>query len=152
MWTLEGFIFLQLWLANVPQYTTFLALSGFASQIGSLSGMGVSLGGQISEAYWNGKEKLAQYYVSQSFRYTGIIQCFAISLIILLMSIFEPIMIILGLEAYILGIMFIIPKMVRDFQQPYNNIAENTPFSKIKIFSRTGNLFHYFLGNNRRRD
>lgn len=129
MWTLNTFISLALWITYVPQYTTFLALSNVAGAIGTAMGVSIDLGGAISESYFNGKKVLAQYYVSQAFRYTGILQCLMLSGILIVLGVIEPIFMFLQLENYVLGIAFIIPKMVREIQQPYNNIAENTTTS-----------------------
>lgn len=129
MWTLNNFISLMLWVTYVPQYTTFLALSNVAGSIGTVMGVSIDLGGAISESYFNGKKVLAQYYVSQAFRYTGILQCLMLSGILIVLGVIEPIFMFLQLESYVLGIAFIIPKMVREAQQPYNNIAENTTTS-----------------------
>lgn len=138
VWTLNGFISLYLWVSYVPQYTTFLALSGVAGGIGSAIGITIDLGGAISESYLNGKKKLSEYYVSQAFRYTGLLQCLVFSIILIILGIIEPLFLYLQLEHYILGIAFIIPKMVRDFQQPYNNIAENTTTSTGHINFQMG--------------
>ncbi|MHA1791878.1 MAG: hypothetical protein ACTSVI_04480 [Promethearchaeota archaeon] len=125
VWGVEVFISLVLWIGYVPQYTTFLAFASFAASIGSLMGWTLDLGGSISEAFFNGKKKLAQYYISQAWRFTGLIQSFMFSLLILVLMIIEPILVFIGLQYYILSIAFIFPRMMRDIQQPYNNFAAN---------------------------
>ncbi|MHA1683369.1 MAG: hypothetical protein ACTSUE_20685 [Promethearchaeota archaeon] len=123
-WTLNGFISLNIWLIYVPQYTTFQALASFGGGIGSLMGWSLDLGGCISEAFFNDKKKLAKYYISQAWRYTGMIQCFMFSILLVLLLVLEPILRLFGLEYYLLGTLFVFPKMMRDIQQPYNNFAE----------------------------
>jgi predicted small integral membrane protein len=153
MWTLNSFISLALWITYVPQYTTFLALSNVAGAIGTAMGISIDLGGAISESFFNGKKVLAKYYVSQAFRYTGILQCLMLSGILLVLGVIEPIFMFLQLEQYVLGIAFIIPKMIREIQQPYNNIAENTTTSTghvnfqmaIDIFEAVFAIFSNYL-------
>lgn len=129
MWSLEGFLSLYLWVTYVNQYTTFLALFNMVGQIGSLMGTSLELGGCMSEAFFNGKKHLAEYYLAQAFRYTGLMQCFILTILLLLLGILEPVLLFLQLDQYLLGVAFIVPKMVRDSQQPYNNFAENTTTS-----------------------
>jgi hypothetical protein len=153
MWTLNGFISLYLWVSFVPQYTTFLALSSIAGSVGSAMGVSIDLGSSISEAFFNGKKKLAKYYISQAFRYTGLLQCLVLSGILLILGVIEPVFIFFQLEQYVLGIAFIIPKMVREIQQPYNGIAENTTTSTghinfqfgIDIFEAVAAIFSNYL-------
>ncbi|MFX0099652.1 MAG: hypothetical protein ACFFCS_08725 [Candidatus Hodarchaeota archaeon] len=126
VWTVQVYISLMLWLNFVPQYTTFLALASFAGSIGSLMGWTLDLGGCISEAFYNGKKQLAKYYISQAWRYTGLIQSFMFALLSLVLLVIEPILIFFNLQYYLLSISFIFPRMIRDIQQPYNNFAANT--------------------------
>ncbi len=126
MWGVQVFLATILWITYVPQYTTFTALAGFTGSIGGLMGTTLDLGGSISESFFNGKPRLAQYIVSQAIRYTGLIQCFFASMLMLVLLIIQPVLLLLGLENYILGVAFIIPRMVRETQQPYNNFSGNT--------------------------
>ena len=125
-WTLNGFISLTLWLTYVPQYTTFAALASFGGSIGGLMGWSLDLGGSISEAFFNGKKKLAKYYIAQAWRYTGLIQCFMFSILLAILLVLEKVLVLFGLEYYVLATLFIFPKMIRDIQQPYNNFASGT--------------------------
>ncbi|MBD3187636.1 hypothetical protein GF325_12450 [Candidatus Bathyarchaeota archaeon] len=126
VWGFETFLSLLLWLRYVPQYTTYTAFAGFAGSIGSLMSWTLNLGGSISEAFFNGKKKLARYILGQAWRYTGLIQCFMFSILSVLILVMEPILVAIGLEFYILSVVFIFPKMIREIQQPYNNFSENT--------------------------
>ncbi len=115
---------LTLWLTLVPQYTTFITLAGFAGTFGGLVGMSLDLGGAISESFLNDKKQLAQYYIAQSWRFIGFIQTLMSSITIIIIFIYEDIVQFIGLQYYILGAAFILPKMVRELQQPYNNVSE----------------------------
>nr|MDO8115496.1 hypothetical protein [Candidatus Sigynarchaeota archaeon] len=126
VWGAQVFLATILWITYVPQYTTFTALAGFTGSIGGLMGTTLDLGGSISESFFNDKPKLAQYIISQAIRYTGLIQCFFVSMLLLVLLIIKPVLLLLGLENYLLGIAFIIPRMVRETQQPYNNFSGNT--------------------------
>lgn len=125
-WTLNGFLSLMLWLTHVPQYTTFAALAGFAGMFGGMMGMSPPLGGAVSEAYFNGKVKLVQFYIHQSILVTGMLQFLMLSIGLTIVMVFEPVLLAFGLQYYLLSVVFIIPRMVRDSQQPYNNFAEHT--------------------------
>nr|MDO8084257.1 hypothetical protein [Candidatus Sigynarchaeum springense] len=125
-WTLNGFISLNLWLFYVPQYTTFAALAGFGGMFGSIMGISPPLGGAISEAYFNGKKHLVQYYIHQSILITGMLQFLMLSIGLCIVLVFEPLLIAFGLQYYMLSVIFIIPRLIRDSQQPYNNFAEHT--------------------------
>jgi hypothetical protein len=89
-----------LWITLVPQYTTFITIAGFAGSFGSLVGTNLDLGGAISESFLNDKKQLARYYI------------------------YADIVAFVGLQYYLVGSVFILPKMVRELQQPYNNVSE----------------------------
>lgn len=125
-WTLNGFISFTLWLTMVPQYTTFAALAGFSGMFGSMMGISPPLGGSISEAYFNGKTRLLQFYIHQSILITGMLQFLMLTIGLVIMLVFEPILLAFGLQFYLLSVVFILPRMVRDSQQPYNGFAEFT--------------------------
>jgi hypothetical protein len=124
-WPLVGLFSLWLWILYVPQYTTFATLASFAGNFSQLTSQNLSLGGAISEAYMNGKKKLTQYYIAQAWRFSGFMQGFTISAVLIILPLIESILLEFGLEFYVLSISFIIPQMVRHFQQPYNNISED---------------------------
>ena len=128
-WTVVSFVELQLWIEYVPQYTTFLALYQFANGFAGLMSWTIGLGGGFSEAYNNGKKKLTQYYLAQAWKYTGLIQFLLISVLLVVVMILKPTLIALGLGQYILSIPFIIPSIIREFQQPYNNFSSNVIIS-----------------------
>ncbi len=124
-WVFQSYLSLILWIQYVPQYTTFAALFNLAGTFTGLMAFSLNLGGSISESFLNGKKNLATFYVSQSWKYTGFIQFLMISILASIIGVADIVFIGLGLESYILAIGFIIPKMVREFQQPYNNLSSN---------------------------
>jgi hypothetical protein len=125
LWPIVQLISLTLWLEYVPQYTTFISFAFIANAIGAVTGMSMNLGGAIPEAYLNDKKALTQYYIGQTWRFTALLQLFLFSMVMILILILEPLFLALNLEAYILSISFILPKLIRDFQQPYNNYSES---------------------------
>ncbi|MEX2681034.1 MAG: hypothetical protein Q6373_005500 [Candidatus Sigynarchaeota archaeon] len=115
---------LFLWITLVPQYTTFITLAGFAGSFGGLVGMNLDLGGAISESFLNNKKRLAGYYIAQAWRFIGFIQLLMSSITVIIIMIYDDIIAFVGLEYYALGAVFILPKMIRELQQPYNNVSE----------------------------
>jgi hypothetical protein len=123
-WPAVSLYALFLWITLVPQYTTFITLAGFAGSFGGLVNMNLDLGGAISESFLNNKKKLAGYYIAQAWRFIGFIQLLMSSIIVLIIMIYSDIVAFVGLQYYLLGAVFIFPKMVRELQQPYNNVSE----------------------------
>ncbi|MBD3349942.1 MAG: hypothetical protein GF364_00470, partial [Candidatus Lokiarchaeota archaeon] len=114
------------WLTYVPQYTTFVTLHDMAGGISGLvnQAMGIRLSMLISESYLNDKEKLTQYYIGQYVRFSGQIQAFMISLILIVFMVLPQMYPALGLSNYILSIPFIIPRLIRELQQPLTSLAD----------------------------
>jgi hypothetical protein len=119
-------IMLWEWILYVPQYTTFVTLFGMIGGISGLMGyaMGVNITPGISESYLNDKKVLTKYYIGQYARFSGIVQLFMLSLVLVVMSVLEPAFIALGLTNYILSIPFLIPRVLREIQQPYTSLAD----------------------------
>lgn len=133
IWGVVTYVELILWLRFVPQYATFKALHDIAGTFSGLMGWNIELGGAISESFMNDKKDLARYYIQQSWRYTGLIQYLMISVILIVTMILEPVFVMLNIEYQILAIPFILPRVIRDIQQPYNNITMN-------VISSTGHV------------
>jgi hypothetical protein len=125
LWPLVGLFALWLWLLNVPQYTTFATLAGFAGGFSGITNQNIALGGAISEAYMNDKKELTKYYIAQAWRFAGYMQGFLIAIILVILPLIESILLNFKLEYYVLAVIFIIPQIIRNFQQPYNNISED---------------------------
>ncbi|NMC06490.1 MAG: hypothetical protein GYA24_14835 [Candidatus Lokiarchaeota archaeon] len=113
-----------LWITLVPQYTTFVTIAGFAGSFGSLVSTNLDLGGAISESFLNDKKQLARYYIAQAWRFIGFMQLLMSSITIIIIFIYADIVAFVGLQYYIAGAVFILPRMVRELQQPYNNVSE----------------------------
>ena len=124
-WVFQSYLALILWIQYVPQYTTFAALFSLADTFTGIMGFSLNLGGSISESFLNEKPNLATFYVTQSWKYTGFIQFLMISILASILGVANVLFTGLGLESYILTIGFIVPKVVREFQQPYNNLSSN---------------------------
>ena len=122
----SSLIQLRIWILFVPQYATFVTLFDFAGAISGLVnyGMSISLTQLFSESYMNGKPKLTEYYVTQYMRFATMVQFFFISIIAVIMMVIEPVFIGLGISNYMLAIPFIIPRVVREIQQPLTSLAD----------------------------
>lgn len=119
-------VILWTWIHYVPQYTTFTSLSSMAGGISGLMGeaMGIRLSMLVSESYLNEKKKLTQYYISQTIRFAGQFQAFLIPILIIVTMALPYVYPVLGLNNYILAIPFIIPRLIRELQQPYTSLAD----------------------------
>ncbi|MHA1340301.1 MAG: hypothetical protein ACTSRZ_08795 [Promethearchaeota archaeon] len=140
LWGIVTYMELIFWLTYVPQYTTFKALFDVAGWFSGILGWNLSMGGAISEAYFNGKKELSRFYVGQWWKYTGLIQCLMIAVICVIVSMLHPIFIFMNLEYQLLAIPFIIPRVIREIQQPYNNISMN-------ILANTGHVTFQMITN-----
>ncbi|MHA1819809.1 MAG: hypothetical protein ACTSVC_05000 [Promethearchaeota archaeon] len=140
LWTVVSYTELLLWLRYVPQYATFTALYSIANGIAVLMDFSVDLGGSISEAFFNGKKELARYYIGQAWRYTGLLQFLMFGIILTLLGVLRPTFELFGIQYYLLAIPFIIPSVIRETQQPYNNIAMN-------VISSTGHVTFQMFTN-----
>ncbi len=119
---------LWLWIAFVPQYTTFITLSGMASGIANIinQAQGMPITMLLSEAYMNDKKKLTQYYIAQAWRFYGLVQFFFIAIILIVYTVLEPAYVVLGLDKnYIQSLPFLIPWLIRHMQQPYTSLGDS---------------------------
>jgi len=126
--TFVGFTINMYWINYVPQWTTFATLSGLARGIADLMklGEGIDLIPAISESFLNGKNKLAQFYISQTFKYWTF---FAVPMAFLITT-YVPVLIkaalsIQGAENYILATSFIFPWILFNFQENVTHTADN---------------------------
>ncbi len=120
-------IMLWMWLLYVPQYTTFVTLSGFASGISGIInyGMGINLTQLFAESYMNDKKRLTQYYITQYIRFATMVQFFFIAILGVVLMIIDPTFRAMGLDNYMLAIPFIIPQIIRNLQQPFTSLADS---------------------------
>ncbi|MHA1340514.1 MAG: hypothetical protein ACTSRZ_09960 [Promethearchaeota archaeon] len=126
--TFVGYTINMYWITYVPQWATFATLSGIARGIADLMkmGEGINLIPAISESFLNGKKRLAQFYIAQTFKYWTF---FAIPMIFII-STYVPVVIhaalyIQGAENYILAASFIFPWMVFNFQENVTHTADH---------------------------
>lgn len=107
----SALIQLRMWILYVPQYATFVTLSGMAANISDLVnyGMNISLTQLFSESYMNGKRKLTEYYITQYMRFATMVQFFFISIIAVTLLALPQVFVGLGIGHYLLAIPFIIP-------------------------------------------
>lgn len=112
---------LMLCIEFIPQYTTYVAL---ASMAGSLVATSERLVNQkfdsiFVEAYQNDGKKLCQYYNAHAFRFYVLNSGFAVSVMIMIISVFPTLFIGIGLDRYLLAIPFLIPALVVRLFKPY---------------------------------
>jgi hypothetical protein len=79
----------------------------------------------LAEAYLNGKIKLTQYYIEQTWRYITIFQFLFLPSILAIYSILGMFFIEMNMTNYILAIPFFYPTLIRNLQQPYTSFADS---------------------------
>ncbi|MFX0098750.1 MAG: hypothetical protein ACFFCS_04155 [Candidatus Hodarchaeota archaeon] len=121
-----SFIHLMIFLNNIPQYTTWVSLAGFSGGWAGLIGWRLDLGGSISESYLNGKKKLAQYIFGQAIRFTAQIMFWMLVMVFVVMLLFEPVLILIGLDYYILSNIFIVPTVIVAVRGVFDYFAHHT--------------------------
>ncbi len=125
--TAMGFIILWEYLLYMPQYTTFATLSGLMGSISNFVNWG-SISAPtplIAESYLNGKKKLTQYYVSQTFRYITLFQMMFLPSILTIYLVLPKFFVVFNMEQYALAISFFFPTLIAQIQQPYTNFADS---------------------------
>ncbi len=122
-----GQILLWIYIIFIPQYTTFSTLAGLMSGIsGFVNWGGVSAPTPaIAEAYLNGKKKLTQYYMAQTFRYITTFQFMFLPAIIGVYMVLSKFFIVFNMTNYMLALPFFYSTLIRQFQQPYTSFADS---------------------------
>ncbi|MBN2153785.1 MAG: hypothetical protein JW839_20170 [Candidatus Lokiarchaeota archaeon] len=115
--TVVGYFIFFSWYDAVPAYQTMITLNALADEIANLSkrSEGINTKGAFSEALNNGKMKLAQYYIANTFKYYGFftvgIACIIIGYLPTIMTVM---LVIGGAENYLLAVqLFLIPNILR---------------------------------------
>ena len=122
-----GLVILWINITFIPQYTTWATLNGLMSGISGF----VNWGGVaaptplIAEAYLNGKKKLTQYYVAQTWRYITLFQFLFLPSILAVYLVLNKFFINFNMDNYLLAIPFFLPTLIRHFQQPYTSFADS---------------------------
>ncbi|MBD3186815.1 hypothetical protein GF325_08320, partial [Candidatus Bathyarchaeota archaeon] len=143
-----GFTSTIWWYNLVPQFVTFQTLNKLADEIANISkrSEGINTKGAFSEAINNGKYKLAQYYIANTFKYYGFftvgISCAVIGYLPLIL---EVLLSIGEAENYLLAIPFILPNILHTLiEQPAGEadkilVMGNKPlFKSFTEILRTG--------------
>jgi len=122
-----GLSILWIYITFVPQYTTFATLNGLMSGIsGFVNWGGVSAPTPlIAESFLNGKKKLTQYYVAQTWRYILLFQFLFLPSIIAIYTILNQFFIEFKMDNYLLAIPFFFPTLIRNLQQPLTSFADS---------------------------
>lgn len=119
---------LTLFLTLLPQYTTYVALSGLVGGISATirRATNANFTPLLTEAYLNGKKKLVQYYNAHAFRFYAINQGFFLAIMIIVFSVLQDgkIFLAFGLNNYLLAIPFIIPQFIARVMKPYYDYPE----------------------------
>lgn len=124
---ITGLILLWEYILFIPQYTTFSTLAGIMSGIsGFINWKTVSAPTPlIAESYLNGKVKLTQYYIAQTWRYIMLLQFLFLPTILAIYFILNDFFVEFGMTYYLLAIPFFFPTLIRNFQQPYTSFADS---------------------------
>jgi len=144
------------WILMVPQYSTWILLSGVAAGIAQAVqwGTGLELVPAISESFLNGKKKLAQFYIAQSWRWNFFL---AIPLLMMLTSYMPLILTVAlrfgGAEVYILAVPFLAPWIIMKLLEPISGFADQVIVGAsrprfitiIRILEEAGKLFFMTL-------
>jgi len=115
------------WITYIPQWATFATLSSVGRGIADLMklGEGINLTPSVSESFLNGKKKLAQFYISQTFKYWTF---FAVPMVFIIATYLPKILAaaldIQGAETYVLATAFIVPWMIYNFQENPTHTAD----------------------------
>lgn len=126
--TFVGFTINMYWITYVPQWATFSTLSSIGRAVADLLklGEGINLVPATSESFLNGKNKLAQFYIAQSFKYWTF---FSIPMIFIITAyvptILHAALLIQGAENYALAVSFIFPWIIYNFQENVTHTADN---------------------------
>ncbi|MBN2150123.1 MAG: hypothetical protein JW839_01630 [Candidatus Lokiarchaeota archaeon] len=117
---------LTLFLAFLPQYTTFVVLHGMATQLVAVTQRLVDqdFSPLFTEAYQNGKKKLCQYYHAHAMRFFAINTGFAMAIMLIVMTVLGDVFAALNLERYMLTLPFLVPAALARVSKTYFNYPE----------------------------
>ncbi|MHA1680545.1 MAG: hypothetical protein ACTSUE_06015 [Promethearchaeota archaeon] len=103
------------WYAAMPQFITFQTLNKLADEVANISkrSEGINTKGAFAEAINNGKMKLAQYYIANTFKYYGFFTIGISCVVIGYMPLILQVLLSLGeADNYLLAIPFIVPNIL----------------------------------------
>jgi hypothetical protein len=148
-----SYYILLLWLNNVPQYVTFVALQGMAAGIGGYIGKSfLNLTPLYSESYLNGKKRLSQYLLGQSWRYSGQMAGFFFTIFTVVYFILPDAFLTFGIEFYMEAIPFILPSIaataIISFINPANQVLTGADKPNVLFWGQVfEQCIHIFLHN-----
>ncbi|MBD3350672.1 MAG: hypothetical protein GF364_04210 [Candidatus Lokiarchaeota archaeon] len=126
--TFVGFTINMYWITFVPQWATFSTLSSIGRGIADLTkmGEGINLIPATSESFLNGKNKLAQFYIAQTFKYWTFFLVPMIFIIgVYVPVVIEAVLVIEGAENYALAAGFILPWLIFNLQENVTHTADH---------------------------
>jgi O-antigen/teichoic acid export membrane protein len=137
---LTGFLGLWYSITYIPQYTTFNTLYSFAGtfmwMMATASPAMIPL---YSEAYLNGKKKLSEFYVKQTFRFIYLTMGIFVTIFLIVLTFLESFLLVFNLVNYVLIVPFVIPIMIRNLLNAFAGHADqlligtNNPNFLVKI-------------------
>lgn len=148
-----GFTTYFWWYAAIPAYLTFSQLNKLADDVANLTkrAEGININATVSEAYNNGKTKLTQYYIAQSWKFYGFFQWGISSVIIgFIPVLITTVLRAFGAEIYLLAIPFLLPNIIHTLFEMPNGTADkvilgaNKPLFK-SILDVAGTFGNFFL-------
>ncbi len=148
--TVVGYFIFFSWLDIVPAYATAITLNGLADEIANITkrSEGINTKGAFSEAMNNGKTKLAQYYIANTFKYYGFftvgIACIVIGY---LPTILAVMLVLFKADNYILAIeLFFIPNIIRTLWEQLEGEADKILVMGHKpVFKTTTDMIRLVL-------
>ncbi|NMC05420.1 MAG: hypothetical protein GYA24_09420 [Candidatus Lokiarchaeota archaeon] len=148
--TVVGFFVFFSWYDAVPAYATMLTLNSLADEIANISkrSEGINTKGAFAEALNNGKQKLGQYYIANTFKYYGFFTVGIACLVIGYMPTVISVMLVLGgAENYLLAIPFILPNILRTLiEQPEGEADKILTMAHKPVFKTVMGMIHLGLG------
>lgn len=117
---------LIMFLNYLPQYTTWIVLKGFASNITGITNVGnFETTSSIAESYSNGKKELTQFYVANALKWNGFFKMLVMTTLIGLLPFLNQIIIMLpGLDRYEPALIFIPFLLVEWLFFPFIEISD----------------------------
>ncbi|MEX2683168.1 MAG: hypothetical protein Q6373_016405 [Candidatus Sigynarchaeota archaeon] len=147
--TVIGFFVFFSWYDAVPAYATMLTLNGLADEIANISkrSEGINTKGAFAEALNNGKHKLVQYYIANTFKYYGFFTVGIACLVIgYLPTVITVMLYVGGAENYLLAIPFILPNLLRTLiEQPEGEGDKILIMAHKPVFKTMMNFVHMGL-------
>nr|MDO8115352.1 hypothetical protein [Candidatus Sigynarchaeota archaeon] len=144
------------WINLVPQYSTWIQLASVASGLANVVqwGTGLELVPAISESFLNGKKKLAQFYITQGFRWNLYL---AVPLLVMIL-VYLPLILTVALSVanvsiYLLAVAFLFPYIIAKLLEPFAGFADQVIvgaskpsfLTVVRLLEEAGKLFFMTL-------